>query len=221
MTTPETPDPAPTPDSNIGALSPDGMWRWDGTTWQPTGAPLTGKAARAQARAAKAARKAQRPWVLRHKILTGIGAVVIIVIVASIAASSGGSKSPSSAANTPPVAVTPAAASTQPSSPSPSASPSILHSEDVKITGCANSPDTNDPAATVVVTNHSSKASNYIITISFTTADGKTQLGTGDVAVNNLLPGQSSAPQTADSLASTPGPAGFTCQLAQLDRYAS
>lgn len=105
-------------------------------------------------------------------------------------------------------------------SPSASSTSSIPHAEDIKITACANG-GLGGPTATVVVTNHSSKASNYIVTIAFDSADGKTQLGTGDVAVNDLQPGQSSSPQTADSLSTTPGPAGFTCRLTDLTRYAS
>lgn len=101
-----------------------------------------------------------------------------------------------------------------------SATSGIPHAEDIKITGCANG-SLGGPTATVVITNHSSKASNYIVTIAFDSPDGKTQLGTGNAAVNDLQPGQSSAPQTADSLSTTPGPAGFTCRLSDLTRYAS
>lgn len=104
--------------------------------------------------------------------------------------------------------------------PTASSSSGIPHAEDVKITGCANSA-LGGPAATVVVTNHSSKASNYIVTIAFDSADGKTQLGTGEAAVNDLQPGQSSAPQSAQALTQTPAPAGFTCRLSDLTRYAS
>lgn len=106
------------------------------------------------------------------------------------------------------------------SSPSPTASASIAHSEDVKITSC-KAGALGGPSATVVVTNHSSKPSNYIIEISFESADGKTQYGTGNAAVNSLNPGQSSAPQTADALTTTPAPAGFACRLSQLTRYAA
>lgn len=55
------------------------------------------KEERAQARADKAARKAARPWPLRHWVLTGIGAIVVIGGIAS-AAGSGGSKGTSTPA---------------------------------------------------------------------------------------------------------------------------
>ena len=41
--------------------------------------------ARAEAAAAKAYSKAQRPWVLRHKILTGLGVLVVLGVVVAVA----------------------------------------------------------------------------------------------------------------------------------------
>ncbi|MGF7233458.1 MAG: hypothetical protein ACQSGP_00650 [Frankia sp.] len=72
----------------------------------------------------------------------------------------------------------------------------------------------------VVVTNHSSKTSDYIITVAMNTTGTGAQLGTGNVAVNNLAPGQSSTPQDANSLTAAPS-AGYTCKVARVDRFAS
>ena len=92
------------------------------------------------------------------------------------------------------------------------------HSEDVAITACT--PDAAGfAAAKVVVTNHSSKASNYIINIVMESPDGKTQIGTGLVSVNGLAPGQASSPQDASSLQSVNGP--YTCRVGDITRYAS
>src|SRR4051812_4033442 len=58
---------------------------------------------------------------------------------------------------------------------------------DVTITKCAvASNQFEGPTATLQVLNHSSKASNYIITVSFDWPDGKTQLDTGNATVQNL-----------------------------------
>jgi hypothetical protein len=91
------------------------------------------------------------------------------------------------------------------------------HSEDVAITSCA--PDqAGFAAAKVTVTNHSSKASNYAITITFESADGKTQIGTGLVAVNGLAPGQQSNEDTSSLKEATPG---YTCKVSEILRYAA
>jgi hypothetical protein len=64
---------------------------------QPTLEPqLDRKQAKAQAAAAKAYAKAQGNWFSRHKILTGLLALVLVIIVAAVASSGGGKKSPSS-----------------------------------------------------------------------------------------------------------------------------
>ncbi len=92
------------------------------------------------------------------------------------------------------------------------------HAEDVAITACAADPTTGFADAKVTVTNHSSKTSNYAITIAFESQDGTTQIGTGLVAVSNLASGQQS-PQDASSLVTATGP--FTCKVADITRYAA
>ncbi|MBL7501262.1 hypothetical protein I6A84_13160 [Frankia sp. CNm7] len=93
----------------------------------------------------------------------------------------------------------------------------LQHSEDVVITACA--PDEAGwAAAAVTVTNHSSKASNYIITILMESPDGKTQIGTGLVSVSNLAPGQQSVEETS-SLEDATGP--YVCRVGDITRYAS
>jgi hypothetical protein len=56
--------------------------------------PVSNKQVRAEARAAKAARKAQRPWLVRHWLLSSLGVIVLIIIVAGAASSGGASKAP-------------------------------------------------------------------------------------------------------------------------------
>jgi hypothetical protein len=105
------------------------------------------------------------------------------------------------------------------SSSSSKAPAAVDHAEDVTITACTADTTTGYLDAKVKVTNHSSKTSNYAITIAFESKDGSEQLDTGIVAVNNLAPGQSSD-QDAVSLKSAPA-GGYNCKLADLTRYAS
>ncbi len=174
--------------------------------------PSSPKEARQQARIAKAQRKAGRNWFLRHKILTGIGALIVIAIVASIASSGGksgnGTASPVGASSGAPAATS-----------SPKAAGAIAHSEDIAISTCA-ADELGYANSKVVITNHSSKPSNYIVTIAMDTPDGKTQIGTGNAVVNNLAPGQASAAQDANTLMKAPA-GGYVCKLASVTRYSS
>lgn len=56
----------------------------------------------------------RKPWVLRHKVLSSVIAVILIGVIASIASQGGGDKTP---------AASPATAVTQAATPSPSATP--------------------------------------------------------------------------------------------------
>jgi hypothetical protein len=73
--------------------------------------------------------------------------------------------------------------------------------------------------ATLRVTNHSSKASNYMITVVFESPDGSTQLDSTIAAVNNLASGQKSDVE-APTLKDAPT-GGFKCRVADVTRYAS
>lgn len=77
------------------------------------------KEERAQARADKAARKAARPWPLRHWMLTGIGVIVIIVIIATASSSGSKNNNPSTPAASDNInqISTPSAAPTSPAAP--------------------------------------------------------------------------------------------------------
>lgn len=67
----------------------------------------------------------------------------------------------------------------------------LQHSGDVKITKCGHD-QFGDLDAKVKITNSSSKASDYVITIAFESQDGKQQIDTGTAFVDSLQPGQSS-----------------------------
>jgi hypothetical protein len=146
--------------------------------------------------------------------------VGVIVLIAVITSAAGGGKGSAGTS-----AVAPAAGSKSDASPasgavSSSANKTHPPAGDVAIASCAPDSDAGWVDAKVVVTNHSSKTSNYLVTIAFTSKDNATQIDTGLVAVNNLAPGQASAPQDAMGTNDAPA-AGFACKAAQVERYAS
>lgn len=116
-------------------------------------------------------------------------------------------------------------------SPSPTADPAkeavaaapqksaSLASADVAITSCAVD-QVGYASATVRVTNNSSKPSNYLVTVTFESKDGTTQVATGFVAVDSLQPGQHSD-ETANSFKESAG--SFVCKVNPKDvtRYAA
>jgi hypothetical protein len=57
---------------------------------EPGTPPLGKKEAKAQAAAAKAYQKSQRNVLARHKILTGLAALIVVIVATSVASSSGG-----------------------------------------------------------------------------------------------------------------------------------
>ena len=93
---------------------------------------------------------------------------------------------------------------------------------DVVVDSCAVSTNTFEgPEAKLSVTNHSSKTSNYAITVAFDSRDGGQQLDTGAALVQTLAPGQTTQ-TTASSLKSELRTSGkFTCKVAEVNRYAS
>jgi hypothetical protein len=92
--------------------------------------------------------------------------------------------------------------------------------DDVKIGECGPASGTNYMRATVDVRNHSSEASNYIITVAFESKDGGSQLATSTTGVNALGPDQTTT-QEANSFQEAPGGQEFSCRLTQVERFAS
>ena len=94
----------------------------------------------------------------------------------------------------------------------------IAHSEDVAINKCYLD-DIGYMTADVTITNHSSKSSNYFVTIAFESLDAKTQLATGIASADSVDSGQA-AKDSASSLKD--GTAGqFKCVLKTVDRLAA
>lgn len=171
----------------------------------PEGGPSSPKEARAQARIARAQRKASRNWFLRHKFLSAGAVIIVIIIIAAVASSGGSGKGKGDTAASTGITTSESAGT-------------VSHAEDVKIAKC-DADDLGFADSQVVLTNHSSKSSDYIVSIAYETPDGKTQIGTGNVIVNNLGPNQSSSQQDADSLQKATGP--YTCRVASVTRVAA
>jgi hypothetical protein len=93
----------------------------------------------------------------------------------------------------------------------------IRESRDVDIGTCTTDA-LGQLSATVIVTNNSSKASNYIIEVTFESGNGSTQLDTSVVLVNELEPGQRTE-QEAISFDSAPS--DFTCRVSDVERFAA
>jgi hypothetical protein len=71
-----------------------------------------------------------------------------------------------------------------------------------------------------MITNHSSKASDYTVTVAFESPDGKTQLDTGNAVVAHLASGQSTSTD-ASSLNSSIRGEQFTCKVVDVTRFSA
>lgn len=88
---------------------------------------------------------------------------------------------------------------------------------DVKITSCEVDPTTSWAAAEVLITNRSSKPSNYYISIEFVDSSGK-RLGEAFASTSNLAPGQK-AQETAQGLDQIS--VRIHCRVTDVTRFAS
>ncbi|MEV6081766.1 hypothetical protein AB0L80_42870 [Streptomyces sp. NPDC052069] len=88
---------------------------------------------------------------------------------------------------------------------------------DVKVTGCEVNDSTGWPKADILITNHSAKKSNYIISVEFVDASGK-RLADAVAASNNVAPKQE-VEEDAQSLDKVEGK--VTCRVTKVTRYAS
>jgi hypothetical protein len=117
----------------------------------------------------------------------------------------------STTAAEPAVPSAPAAAADKPSG-------ALQHAEDTAIASCARDATTGWGTVRVQIVNHSSKPSNYVVSVAFESADGSRQYGSALIAANDLRPGQTTI-QESSSLADAP--AGVKCRLTDVTRYAA
>lgn len=89
--------------------------------------------------------------------------------------------------------------------------------DDLEITACEVDGDTRWPHADLTVTNHSSKTSDYVVSIEFVTTSG-TRVAEANVAVDNLAPDQV-ARERAQGLTQVDGQ--VSCSITDVTRFAS
>jgi hypothetical protein len=109
----------------------------------------------------------------------------------------------------------PAPAGAAPAAPAPAGDSDKL--KDVEISGCTVDNILNMPSADLKITNHSSKASNYMVQVEFLDTAG-TRIAEGIAATNGLAPGQSSV-QKAQGTAQVKGK--VSCKVIDVTRYAA
>ncbi|MBT2428208.1 ATP-binding cassette domain-containing protein [Streptomyces sp. ISL-112] len=88
---------------------------------------------------------------------------------------------------------------------------------DVKVTACEVDPSTSWAQADLLITNRSSKASNYVVQVEFVDASG-TRLGEASAAASNVAPEQkvNTKAQGLDQITTK-----VTCRITDVTRYAS
>src|SRR5262245_3447300 len=91
--------------------------------------------------------------------------------------------------------------------------------KDVKVTKCEvdNSFGMNTATAKLRATNHSSKASDYVISVEFVAKDG-TRVGESGAFLTALKPDQTA---TTEALGDSGGKSAVTCKVTQVERFAS
>lgn len=91
--------------------------------------------------------------------------------------------------------------------------------DDVTITACGEVDAAGFTKATIDVVNNSSQPSNYLIEVVFESADGATQLATGNAYITSLGAGQTKTEEV--STLETIEEQGITCRLASVERLAA
>jgi len=137
----------------------------------------------------------------------GVLALVVVLVIA-VMATGGGDDEPDRTP-TSPAATRETPGSQRPQEEGPEG--------DVKISACAVDSATRWASAELLITNRSSKSSNYIVQVEFVDASGR-RLDEATAATNNVAPGQQSK-VTAQGL--TQITAKITCRITDVTRYAS
>lgn len=151
----------------------------------------------------KALAKASRPWYAKKRTWV-LGVFGLIIFGSAIgAASSGGSDGTSTKQN--------GGVSTL------SGNDSHPPQDDAALDKCGTAEYLDYPQATVRMTNHSTKRSNYMVSVNFLDASG-TVVASGTALASNVEPGQS-AIDTAGGVSGKGAPA--KCVITNVDRFAS
>lgn len=171
------------------------------------------KAAKAYAKAAKAYAKGVRPWYKKKRYILSLGMLVIAMLsVVATALGGGGAGTTTATSDSTSTSNTAGTVTHSGTSNHPAAA-------DVKIAKCGVDPTTGWLDAKVAVLNHSSKTSNYLITVTFDSNGGSRQLDTGTAMVDNLEPNQTAIDDAGTLTKAKPDT--FVCKIASVDRMAS
>jgi hypothetical protein len=166
------------------------------------------KNARAEAAAEKARAKAMRPWYKRKRFIIPIALVALIAIISI--AGGGASEDDTSddraseSSSNENDGVTSKLSSNSDNKPA----------DDVEVTACEL--QFGVAKASLEITNHSSKRSNYLIELTFE-RDG-VKVGDGVAAVNNVEPDQKAE---SEGIGTASGDGAIECRLVNVERYAS
>ncbi|MFJ8042595.1 FxLYD domain-containing protein [Kitasatospora sp. NPDC096147] len=153
-----------------------------------------------------------------------VGAGLLLGLTACVLPASTTARTPNTAAPVPAVTGGQQPAASGPAGSSPAAAPAPAKAgdgdklKDAEITGCKVDSVLGWPSADVKVTNHSSKASNYIVNVEFVD-ESNTRVAEGIAATNNLAPNQA-AQLKAQGASETKGKK-ISCRVSDVTRYAS
>ena len=167
--------------------------------------------AKVEAKVAKAKAKALRPWFKKKRFWL---LVVIGLIVVAAATSSGGSDSSNSATET----ATADETNQGSSNTIATGLGSKDASDDVLDISCKGPDALGFSTATVKVMNHSSKASDYFITITAASADESTKYDDTIITILNLAPNQT---MSEEGLFTNELPSGAVCSVTEVQRTAA
>ncbi|MEV7895298.1 FxLYD domain-containing protein [Streptomyces cyaneofuscatus] len=143
-----------------------------------------------------------------------LGVVGLVVVLGVVGVALGGSDSGSDTGSDGVLEVT---ATPSKKAAAPEAKAPAGAEGDVEITGCEVSDATGWPKADVLITNRSSKTSNYIVSVEFVDGSGK-RLADAMAASNNVAAGQE-VEEDAQALDKVAGK--VECRVTKVTRYAS
>lgn len=168
------------------------------------------KQAKAAAKAAKAGAKAMRPFYKKKR--WWLAGAIVVIVVASVAGG-GGSSTPSTDNSD---TTSDTSGSTQDTVSTGFGSKDA--SADIVDFSCGSPDSIGFSYPSVTVKNNSSKASDYIITVTFESSDGSIKYDDSMLIINTLQPGQST---TEEGLPVSDVPAGAVCKVTEVSRTAS
>jgi hypothetical protein len=175
----------------------------------PPARPDFGDDPKATAAAAKAYAKAQRPWYKKKRFMIPL----VLVIIAVIATAAGGGDDAAETTSDVADEITDDAPdsdfSTNDENPP---------AEDVSVASCTE--EFGLVTVGLTITNNSSEASDYVVTIGIENAAGD-RIGDGFASTNNVDPGQTATIDGTGTVSEGSDAAGMKCVLEEVERFAS